>query len=334
MKKSRAMYWAAATFAAVVSLTGCDAVVEAGKEAGSELLDAKVIQAGSQVVTKYLRSPSSFQLVSGKKVWEGVDDKGNPAYIVRVEFDAQNGFGAMIRACQLAAFSFTSDDQFEHRATESEACDALGFGEEHTIELVRDLNDFVPKGTAPSQAGSTAAETAAPAAAEPSEAAAPAARIDAPAQAATAASTYQELDSKKGSFGTVTVLKSEFSFFVRVNDKRMPTELETSQSVSFEKQWSYQNRDVYLMATSTGGNGCPAFYFFVTVEQGSATMTNEFGNCSDTPDVSENNGEITVSFAARTEGAPDEEIRFVNGRVTVKEGDTPERKISVDRMAL
>jgi len=56
-----------------------------------------------EIIKKDLRSPSSFSLVSGKEMWKGKDQEGNPAFIVRVEYDAQNGFGAMIRDCKLVA---------------------------------------------------------------------------------------------------------------------------------------------------------------------------------------------------------------------------------------
>ncbi len=61
------------------------------------------------VVKKSLTAPSSFSLVSSEVVWEGVDTAGHPAFIVGIEYDAQNGFGAVIRDCKLVAYTLDGD---------------------------------------------------------------------------------------------------------------------------------------------------------------------------------------------------------------------------------
>ena len=62
------------------------------------------VSSANEIVKTRLKSPSSFSLVSGKTVWSGKTNHGQPAYIVRVEYDAQNGFGAAIRDCNMVAF--------------------------------------------------------------------------------------------------------------------------------------------------------------------------------------------------------------------------------------
>lgn len=61
------------------------------------------------VLKKNLTSPATFSLVSSEVVWEGVDSAGHPAYIVGIEYDAQNGFGATIRDCKLVAYTLDGD---------------------------------------------------------------------------------------------------------------------------------------------------------------------------------------------------------------------------------
>lgn len=70
---------------------------------GCDALDGRVSNA-SEIVKKGLLSPSSFSLVSGREVWSGKDKDGNPAHIVRIEYDASNAFGAKLRDCKLVAY--------------------------------------------------------------------------------------------------------------------------------------------------------------------------------------------------------------------------------------
>ncbi len=58
----------------------------------------------SGIIKKGLQSPSSFVLISGKSVWSGKTNQGLPAHVVRIEYDAQNGFGATIRNCNMVAY--------------------------------------------------------------------------------------------------------------------------------------------------------------------------------------------------------------------------------------
>lgn len=76
----------------LISLTGCN------------IVNHYRVETAIEIIKKNLESPSSFSLISGETVWSGKDSNEKAAYIVRVEYDAQNVFGAIIRNCQLVAF--------------------------------------------------------------------------------------------------------------------------------------------------------------------------------------------------------------------------------------
>lgn len=77
------------------------------------------------VIKKGLKSPSSYSQSSSKEVWSGKAPDGNKAYVVRVEYDAQNGFGAMIRDCQYVAFRVKGDEVMWQRNTAMAPCNLL-----------------------------------------------------------------------------------------------------------------------------------------------------------------------------------------------------------------
>lgn len=64
----------------------------------------------SDLIKKQLRSPSSYLLVSEDDVWTGKNQSGGDKYVVRIEYDAQNGFGATIRDCKLVVLSYDKDE--------------------------------------------------------------------------------------------------------------------------------------------------------------------------------------------------------------------------------
>ncbi len=63
----------------------------------------------SEIVKEQLRSPGSFNNVSSEVLWKGKSNKGEPAYVVSVLYDAQNGFGAMLRGCMFVSYHETAD---------------------------------------------------------------------------------------------------------------------------------------------------------------------------------------------------------------------------------
>jgi hypothetical protein len=92
------------------------------------------------IIKKSLRSPSSFILVSGKEVWSGKNTEGDAAHIVRIEYDAQNGFGADIRDCKLVAYN---DKGKKYEWKENGAMNQCGtklFDETQMVEIIRKIN--------------------------------------------------------------------------------------------------------------------------------------------------------------------------------------------------
>lgn len=83
------------------------------------------------VIKDGLRSPDSFEYVGGKVIWQGIH-KGDAAYVALVSYNAQNGFGALLRGCAIVAFSITQDDQVSWnglhgmRETERTVCEHSG----------------------------------------------------------------------------------------------------------------------------------------------------------------------------------------------------------------
>lgn len=92
-----------------------------------------------EIIKKNLRSPSSFSLISGKEVWSGKDSKGISAHIVRIEYDAQNGFGAITRECELVAFTI-NDGKYKPAYRSTGACEFESYTEPQMIESLRKFN--------------------------------------------------------------------------------------------------------------------------------------------------------------------------------------------------
>lgn len=84
------------------------------------------------VIQSQLNAPDSYEFVGGKTVWSGKDRKGQAAYVVLVGYNAQNGFGAKLRACSWVAYSVTKDDKISWsrssgtQSAERELCESEG----------------------------------------------------------------------------------------------------------------------------------------------------------------------------------------------------------------
>lgn len=103
---------------------------------GCGQLDSRVAN-GSAIVKSKLQAPSSFRLVAGKGLWSGTDSKGRPAHIARIEFDAQNGFGAMIRGCYYASWY---EDGSAVRWNEYGLTDCMHMTDEDAVALMKQAN--------------------------------------------------------------------------------------------------------------------------------------------------------------------------------------------------
>ncbi len=76
-----------------------------------------------------------------------------------------------------------------------------------------------------------------------------------------------------------------------------------------------QESDIYLLQTTTGGNACPAYYRFVTIEKsGKAVLSDSFGTCSDLYEVSYTSKELRVSIPRMQESGTATYL-YVKGKV-------------------
>lgn len=72
-------------------------------------------------------------------------------------------------------------------------------------------------------------------------------------------------------------------------------------SLSFEQKYIIGDKDVVLMMNNSGGTACPVQYFFVSVtSEGNASLSTEFGTCSDLAKPIQNRLKITVSMPKMT----------------------------------
>lgn len=105
--------------------------------------------AAIQVLKKELRSPSTFSLERSHVVWTGKTDDGIPAYVVRLEFDSQNGFGAMVRGCRLVALA-TNGKVVRSSNKSTDACMSNDPKDDKLMaETLAKMNNFV--GSSPDQ---------------------------------------------------------------------------------------------------------------------------------------------------------------------------------------
>jgi len=72
--------------------------------------DGQAKQVADQIIKGELQSPGSYRVVRQDVLWSNTMGS-ETAYVVRTEYDAQNGFGALLRGCQYTSF-ITEGKQF------------------------------------------------------------------------------------------------------------------------------------------------------------------------------------------------------------------------------
>lgn len=77
------------------------------------------------LIKQDLLSPATFSAISNDVVWSGKNAKGDDARVVKVVYDAQNGFGALVRKCEYVAFWYEGSQYFRYPSSYSESCDIL-----------------------------------------------------------------------------------------------------------------------------------------------------------------------------------------------------------------
>ena len=60
--------------------------------------------AADTIIKRSIKTPGTYRRLSSEQVWSGKTASGYTAYVMKVEFDAQNEFGALLRQRWLVAF--------------------------------------------------------------------------------------------------------------------------------------------------------------------------------------------------------------------------------------
>jgi hypothetical protein len=97
--------------------------------------------AAKKQIKENLRSPSSFKEIKNSTLWEGKDDQGRNAFIIKIEYEAMNGFGGINRECKYFAISrkfttfYWSDLHSQMTCMEPE-------NEDYGVQLLTELNNY------------------------------------------------------------------------------------------------------------------------------------------------------------------------------------------------
>jgi hypothetical protein len=84
-------------------------------------------QAGPETQAKLLlrdqmKSPDSFVAKDTKIMWQGKDQKGNSAYVIKVIYTAQNSFGAHLQECKMVAFAIAGNQILYNEYSSFDGC--------------------------------------------------------------------------------------------------------------------------------------------------------------------------------------------------------------------
>lgn len=86
--------------------------------------------------------------------------------------------------------------------------------------------------------------------------------------------------------------------------------------LSFVDKYVLDGKDVVLLTSNSGGTGCPVMYFFVTItSQGAASLSPQFGTCSDLARPVLRGSKIIITMP-RITGNGDAKYVYKNGIVT------------------
>lgn len=119
------------------------------------------------------------------------------------------------------------------------------------------------------------------------------------------------LETIAGSLSIMRVTDGE-QFVVQLGD-RLVARFDDYFAVSISNSRSTPDAQFVLIELTTGGNACPSTYRALEIKSnGEATLSDEFGNCSDLPSTSLRDGALQVRFP-RIGGAAPMLIRMKNG---------------------
>lgn len=225
----------------------------------------------AEVVKSNLRSPSSFKFIDGEVLWKGNTLSGENAYVVAVAYDAQNGFGAMLRGCALVAYYVAKSGQlsWNNMFGFQEMEGALtGMCNKNMPEFVK--NNYVLK----------------------------LAEINKFTQSTAVSSTaYKNTELKNDNI--LQTVRGEISIsnnILFLNNEQLEPKIEGDFSLSVERNIKFKNGNAILLFNNSGGSACPGRYRWLLVEKKYIIQTKQFGNCSDLIDVDASSNKITIKF--------------------------------------
>ena len=131
----KAPLWQKIFISVIFIAGGATWLMKGANKVTTTLSESKITSAAQQLVKESLRSPASFNPVSTTVTWKG-RYQNRDAYVVKTEYDAQNGFGAMLRGCHYVAFALEGDQIHWNKLFFLEECRAPGIPESQLVEAV------------------------------------------------------------------------------------------------------------------------------------------------------------------------------------------------------
>lgn len=117
-------------------------------------------------------------------------------------------------------------------------------------------------------------------------------------------------DVIKVSSGEVIVDDTKISY----KGKTVPVD-EDAMSVDVTNKYVINGKDIILFSQSSGGNACPATYFFVTINGTTAQRSPIFGSCSDLIKVKQDGNKL-VATMPKMNGKGINQYVFDNDKLT------------------
>ena len=95
-----------------------------------------------------------------------------------------------------------------------------------------------------------------------------------------------------------------------INGKKLA---KTSGSIA--KKWEIGSQDVLLVQDSSNGSSCEANFSLIIIENKVVTISEDFGNCSDLPEISRIKDTLLIKFPRMNRNNPSETEQYENGKL-------------------
>ena len=124
----------------------------------------------------------------------------------------------------------------------------------------------------------------------------------------------ESLEAMETRYGLVSMGQGKYTLsnIVYFNKKKLPVDEGSGHSI--KKKWVIGSKDILLVSEYSGGNACPANYFFLIVTKNQIVISEIFGNCSEMPEISRIKDTILVKFPRGSRYAPAETVQYDNGK--------------------